>query len=61
MKVKLLVSRAGPAGVQNAGDEIDVSGDEATRLIEAQQAVPVRHSAPTEKAVRRGRPPKAAD
>lgn len=40
MKIKLLVSRAGPAGVQNRGDEIDVSAAEAERMIAAGQAVP---------------------
>lgn len=41
MKVKLLVSRAGVGFVQNAGDEIDVDDEQAQRMIEAQQAVPV--------------------
>lgn len=42
MRVMLKVSRAGPDGAQNAGDEIDVSDDEAKRLFEAGQAEPVR-------------------
>jgi hypothetical protein len=46
MKVKLLVSRAGSAGAQNRGDVIDVSTDEAARMIEAGQAEPMRDSAP---------------
>ena len=51
MKVKLLVSRSGPAGAQNVGDVIDVDGAEAKRLIEARQAEPVRSG--------RGKPVKA--
>lgn len=42
MKVTLLVSRSGPAGAFNAGDEIEVSADEGGRMIEAGQAVSVR-------------------
>ncbi len=42
MKIELLVSRAGPAGVQNRGDVIDVGDAEAARMSEAAQAVPVR-------------------
>ncbi len=44
MKVKLLVSRAGAIGAQNAGDEIDVSKEEAKRMMESEppQCVPVR-------------------
>lgn len=37
-KVRLLVNRAGRDFVQNAGDEVEVSEDEAERLVEAQQA-----------------------
>lgn len=61
MKVKLLVSRSGADGAYNVGDEIEVSGDEAKRMIEAGQAAPVRNAggAP-EMAVRRGRPPKVS-
>lgn len=59
MKIKLLVSRAGPAGVQNRGDEIDVSGAEAVRMIEAGQAEPVR-AASVERAVKPGKPERAA-
>ncbi len=55
MKVRLLVSRAGPAGVQNAGDEIEVAADEGARMIAAQQAVPVR-KAKRETTAKRGRP-----
>ncbi|MGN6549752.1 MAG: hypothetical protein ACTHJ3_07655 [Pararhizobium sp.] len=57
MKIKLLVSRSGPAGAFNAGDEIDVSADEATRMIAAEQAVPVSEQK-MEKAVKRPAPEK---
>lgn len=42
MKVELLVSRAGPDGIQNRGDVIDVADDVAARMIAAEQALPVR-------------------
>lgn len=42
MKIRLLVSRGGAGFSQNAGEEIDVDADEAARMIEAGQAVPVR-------------------
>lgn len=58
MKLKLLVSRSGPDGAQNAGDEIDVPDDEAGRMIEAGQAVPVR-KAVAEKATKRIKAEKA--
>lgn len=54
IKVKLLVSRSGPAGTNNAGDTIDVSKDEAARMIEAGQAVPAQKPAKREKAVKSG-------
>lgn len=56
MKVRLLVSRAGAGFAQSAGDEIDVSKEEAKRMMEADppQCVPVRASKPkTEKATKR--------
>lgn len=56
MKVKLLVSRASAEGAQNRGDEIEVTADEAKRMIEAGQAEPVRTTQQPETAVRRGRP-----
>ena len=59
MKVKLLVSRSGPAGAQNVGDEIDVSDDEGKRMIEAGQCQPVRGATP-EKAVKRSPSEKAS-
>lgn len=40
MKVELLCSRAGPAGVFNRGDVIDVGKAEAKRMIEAGQCIP---------------------
>lgn len=51
MKIRLLVSRGGLFGVQNRGDEIDVSDDEAVSMIAAGQAEPVRE-AKVERAVR---------
>jgi hypothetical protein len=52
MKIKLLVSRASATGAQNRGDEIEVSSDEAKRMIEAGQAEPIRQGKPLERAVR---------
>jgi hypothetical protein len=59
MKVKLLIARASADGAQNRGDEIEVSADEAKRMIEAGQATPVRDAKP-EKAVSRAKPEKAS-
>ena len=59
MKIRLLVSRSGPAGAQNRGDEIKVGDAEAIRMIEAGQAEPTRE-APVERAVKRPRAEKAA-
>ena len=42
MKVKLLVSRAGPTLCQKAGDIVAGSADEGKRLIEAGQGVAVK-------------------
>jgi hypothetical protein len=58
MKIKLLVSRAGPDGAFNRGDVIDVSNDEAIRMIAAEQAEPVREVKP-ETATPRKSPEKA--
>ena len=58
MKIKLLQSRAGINFSQNVDDEIDVDDDEAKRMIEAGQAVPVRSKQP-EKAVRSKKSEKA--
>lgn len=53
MKVRLLVSRGGPGGMQGAGDEIEVSEAEAKRMMEAKppQCVPVRGRPKVERAV----------
>lgn len=51
MKIKMLVSRASVDSVQSVGDEIDVDDAEAIRMIEAEQAIPVRTVA-KEKAVK---------
>lgn len=58
MKVKLLVARAGLQGAQNVGEEIDVSADEAKRMVDAGQAELVRVRA-AEKAVKRRKAEKA--
>ena len=56
MKVKLLVSRAGVDFVQSAGEVVDVSADEAKRMIEAGQAGPVKT---VERAVKKTKTEKA--
>lgn len=58
MKIKLLVSRAGPGGCQDVGDEIEVGDAEGVRMIEAKQAEPVR-SVPVERAVPKRKAEKA--
>lgn len=58
MLVKMLVSRAGPGGA-SAGDEIEVSTDEAQRMIERGQCQPVRTKRP-ERAVARKKAEKAS-
>ncbi len=45
VKMKLLVSRSGPDGALNAGDEVEVGADEAERMVAAGQALPVRAGA----------------
>jgi len=60
MKVKLLVSRSGADGSFSPGDEIEVSPDEAARMIAAGQAQPVRDGVKPERAVVRSYPEKAA-
>lgn len=50
MKIKLIISRVGADFVQNAGDVIEVSVEEAQRIIDAGQAELVREKKP-EKAV----------
>lgn len=51
MKVKLLVSRAGADGAYGPGDIVEVSTGEASRMIEAGQATPLR-AEPVKKASR---------
>lgn len=60
MKVKLLVSRAGPAGAFNRGDEVEVSEAEARRMFEADppQAVPVRDDPAIETTAKNPRKPR---
>lgn len=59
MKVRLLEARASAVGAQNVGDEVEVTTDEAKRMIEAGTAEPVRAVEP-EKAVSRAKPEKAS-
>lgn len=59
MKVRLLEARASADGAQNVGDEVEVTADEAKRMIEAGTAAPVRDVKP-EKAVSRAKPEKAS-
>lgn len=59
MKVILLQPRASAHGAQNAGDEVEVSAEEAKRMIEAGTAKPVR-AQKTEKAVSKAKPEKAS-
>lgn len=58
MRVKLLIARAAATGSQNAGEEIEVSSDEASRMFDAGQAVPVRGQK-AERAVKKSAPEKA--
>ena len=59
MKVKLLVARAAATGAENRGDVVEVSDDEAVRMIEAGQAEPIRTAKAPEKAVKRSKAEKA--
>ena len=59
MKIELLTSRSGPAGVQNRGDVVDLPDAEAKRMIDAGQAQPVRRSKP-ETTTPKGQPEKAS-
>lgn len=45
MKVKLLISRSGLDGAFSPGDEIDVSDNEAVRMVAAGQCEPVDKAA----------------
>lgn len=58
MKVRLLVSRGGPAGTFNRGEEIDVSPAEAERMVAAGHGEIVR-AAPVERAVKPAKAEKA--
>ena len=58
MKVKLLVSRAGPAGAFNRGDIIDVPAAEAESIVAAGHAELVRE-APVETTAKRIKAEKA--
>ena len=60
MKVELLTARATATGAENRGDIVEVSNDEAKRMIEAGQAVPVRSSAKVETAVLKAKVEKAS-
>jgi hypothetical protein len=42
MKIRILICQAGVGFVRNTGDIIDLKDDEATRLIEAGYAEPVK-------------------
>lgn len=53
MLIRLLVDRAGPSGLEAAGQEIAVGEQEALRMIRAGQAEPVRRGRQPEKAVTR--------
>ena len=53
MKVKLLVSMAGPAVAHNAGDEIDVDDATARRFIERNIAEPVASKTAKETAAKK--------
>jgi len=58
MKIKLLTARAGASGAQDRGDVIEVTPEEAQRMVEAGQAEMIRSATP-EKAVRRPKSEKA--
>lgn len=57
MKVKLLTSRAGAGFVQHVGDIIEVSPEEAKRMMESSppQCVPVRETADIETATKKAK------
>ena len=58
MQVRLLTARASALGAQDRGAVVEVTAEEAARMIETGQAEPVRMAAP-EKAVRRAKTEKA--
>lgn len=57
VKVRLLVSRAGPAGAFNRGDEIEVTATEAESIVAAGHAELVSDEL-VERAVKKGAPEK---
>ena len=59
MKVELTISRAGFDFVQNAGDQVEVSNEEAKRMIDNGSAIPVR-AAKVEKATKSTKREKAS-
>lgn len=59
IKVRLLVHRASSVGMQFIGDVVEVTSDEADRMIGAGQAEIVR-ATPAEKAVPRRKTEKAS-
>lgn len=59
MKVELLVSRVTAERAENRGEVVEVSNDEAARMIEAGQAIPVRSVKP-EKATPKRKAEKAS-
>lgn len=59
VKVKLHVARSGPDGAFNVGDEIEVSADEAGRMVAAGQAEVVRAARP-ERATRKTKAERAS-
>lgn len=61
MKIELLTARASAGGSQNRGDVIDVSEDEAKRLIEAGHALPVRSAAKPETATPKRKAERASE
>ena len=60
MQVKLLIARATAKGSQNRGDIVEVSDNEAVRMIEAKQAEPVRVGSAPENATKRTKHEKAS-
>lgn len=58
VKVKLAVSRIGPSGSFHPGDVIEVSADEAKRMVAKEQCEIIRTKKP-ERAVKRAKAEKA--
>lgn len=55
MQVRLLIPRATATGAEDRNQVVEVSDDEAVRMIEAGQAEVVRAEKAPEKAVRKGK------